>query len=194
MPSWIFHEGKYIFPQTFGTLAHQVMAADTLGDDTFVHFIADAVKVSPTRLDTSHTSQEIGKVVWDRMCLRNAVPSLQDTPHTTCYGCRGEFSDKDILATVCCERAFHGRCLLGLRSCPFCTIAWGGLRCVGCGGHTVRRGEQELHCSIVRRRLNRMSCCGADVHLQCKNRLSHCPGCGVVPSPQLVLFSPKEKL
>jgi len=72
-----FHEGNYCLPGTFGTLAHQVMAADILGDDSFVQFIAATLKVPSTCLDTSHTSQEVRMVVRDRLRLRDIVPSLQ---------------------------------------------------------------------------------------------------------------------
>ena len=36
-----FHEGNYCFPERFGTLTHQVMPANILGDDTFIMFVAE---------------------------------------------------------------------------------------------------------------------------------------------------------
>ena len=66
-----FHEGNYCFPERFGTLAHQVMAADILGDDTFVMFVAERLKVPSTRLNSSHRFRMI---IRDRMRLKRYCP------------------------------------------------------------------------------------------------------------------------
>ena len=67
-------------------------------------------------------------------------------------------------------------------SCPFCTVAWCGLRCAKCGGQTMQRDELEPYHMFEKRRCNRMACCGVDIHPHCKIWLSSCPGCGVSPS------------
>lgn len=56
-----FHEGKYNFPDKYGVLSHQVMAADLLGDYTFIAFVAESLKAPHTRLDISHNSHAIRK-------------------------------------------------------------------------------------------------------------------------------------
>ena len=178
-----FHEGKYNFPDKYGVLAHQVMAADLLGDDTFIAFVAESLKVPHTRLDISHNSHTIRKTVRDRLRLKDTFSSINDIPQNVCYKCRREFLQQDVLVKVgCCSRQYHRRCLLGVASCPFCTVAWCGLQCAKCGGHTMQRDELEPHRMLERRRSNRMACCGVDIHPHCKKWLTSCPGCGVSPS------------
>ena len=71
-----FHDVIYVIPQKYGTLAHHVMAADILGENTFFEFIASHFRIPVTRLDMSHNSHEIKNIVGDRMRLKVAVPSL----------------------------------------------------------------------------------------------------------------------
>lgn len=116
------------------------------------------------------------------MKLKYAVPCLQEPSHAMCFKCRGEYLEEDMLEFVaCCGRTFHRSCLLDVGSCPFCTVAWGGLICVKCGGHTVHRRERELYRSFEKRRNNRMVCCGVDVHPECKKWIYFCSSCGVSP-------------
>lgn len=60
-----FHEGNYHFPDRFGTLTHHVVAADILGDDTFIEFVAEWLKIPCTHLHGSHSSQELRKIIRD---------------------------------------------------------------------------------------------------------------------------------
>ena len=124
-----FHEGVYAIPDKFGTLAHQVMAADILGDDVFLQFIGSHFRVPVTRIDMSHTSHEIRNTVRDRMKLEVVVPSLQDSSLLECYVCKEGFLEEDAVVTVtCCRHTFHRTCILDVESCPFCTVAWGGVK------------------------------------------------------------------
>ena len=95
---------------------------------------------------------------------------------TQCVACKGDNLDSDSIASVvCCSQIFHRSCLEYITSCPFCTVAWGGLRCASCGYYTTSKEDKELYCFFKRRRGNRMICCGADVHFECKKKLSICP-------------------
>ena len=62
-----FHEGNYHIPvsERSGDLAHHVMSADVLGDDAFIGFVADTLKIPSTRLVLSHKCQEIQKTIRD---------------------------------------------------------------------------------------------------------------------------------
>ena len=85
-----FHEGNYHIPvsERSADLAHHVMSADVLGDDTFISFVADTLKVPPTRLLLSHKCQEIRKTIQDRMRTKDAYLSLRETPQGLCYLCK----------------------------------------------------------------------------------------------------------
>ena len=48
-----FLEGRYTIPTCYATLARQVFVADNLGDDTFLHFICDTLKLPEGRINTS---------------------------------------------------------------------------------------------------------------------------------------------
>ena len=124
-----FHEGNYLFPspEQYGILAQQVMAADILGDDSFIQFIATHLQVPTTCLDVSHTTQEVRMTVRDRLRIRSIVPCLQVASHMMCFQCKGKFLDEENRAVVlCCGRTFHCSCLVYVHSCPYCTVAWGG--------------------------------------------------------------------
>ena len=186
-----FHEGNYLFPspEQYGILAQQVMAADILGDDSFIQFIAAHLQVPTTCLDVSHTTQEVRMTVRDRLHIRSIVPCLQVASHMMCFQCKGEFLDEENRAVVpCCGRTFHCSCLVYVHSCPYCTVAWGGLRCAECGKNTVSHQDKELYLSFERRRACRMVCCGVDVHPRCKKPSAVCPGCGLSPRDNTATF------
>lgn len=179
-----FHEGNYCLPDHdhYGALAHHVMAADILGDDSFVQFISASLQVPPSCIDTSHTSLHVRMMVRDRLRLKSIVPSLQLAPKSQCIACKGDFLDSDRTAyVVCCGRISHCSCLDYVTSCPFCTVAWGGLRCASCGYYTTPKDGRELYRSLKRRRANRTTCCGGDVHFECRKESCICPACGVSP-------------
>lgn len=117
------------------------------------------------------------------MRLKDTFSSVNDIPQNVCCKCRREFLQQDVLVKVACSsRQYQRRCLLGVASCPFCTVAWCGLRCAKCGGQTMQRDELEPYHMFEKRHCNRMACCGVDIHPHCKKWLSSCPGCGVSPS------------
>ena len=174
-----FHEGNYSFPKQFGALAHEVMAADILGADTFNEFVAGVLKIPSNRLNLSHNSQELRKTIRDRLRLQRNVPVLEETRRDICYLCREGFLDEvPNLNVACCGRKFHRACLVDLYSCPFCKVAWGGLNCVKCGHYTVHQDEREPYLTYMERRNSRMACCGMDIHPQCKKSIAFCPDCG----------------
>jgi hypothetical protein len=47
-----FHEGRYTLPDKFGTLAHQVLVADGLGDDSFLNHISEMLMVPVGRINS----------------------------------------------------------------------------------------------------------------------------------------------
>ncbi len=195
---YINSEGTYHFPERFGALTHQILAADALGDDGFIEFVADNLKVSSSRLNLSHSTQAIRRTVRDRMRLKEAVPALIEPPLDVCYKCKVKFTQQDAVVEVaCCARAFHRTCLEGVFSCPFCTVAWGSCKCVKCRRHTMAKDEREPHFKYKTRRYQRMTCCGVDVHPQCERMMSLCPQCGVstqkITSETFVYLRMKER-
>lgn len=120
--------------------------------------------------------QDVKMVLRNKMCLKDAVPTLETSAH--CYVCKYaalRHSDR-IVDSLCCERSFHHSCLLDISVCPYCKEAWGGLPCVACGQPPVRQADRELFFSYERRRKGRMECCGVDVHPKCHRWVG--PGCG----------------
>ena len=49
-----FHEGKYTLPETATVLKHQVLAADNLGDDSFLKYICLKLNVPFGRVNGSN--------------------------------------------------------------------------------------------------------------------------------------------
>ena len=163
-----FHEGKCNIPaEQYGALARQVLAADGLGDDVFVVFvqhIRNSLKEQITLINCSNKMQNVKMVLWDKMHLKDVVPTLETSAH--CYVCKYvtlRHSDQ-IVDSLCCERSFHHSCLLEVSECPCCKEAWGGLPCAACGQPTVRDADRELFFSYERWRNGRMECCGVNVH------------------------------
>ena len=186
-----FHKGWYTLPTKYGELANDIIAADILGDDTFISFIADTLKIPASRFDTSHTSQEIRKVMRDRLRLSFVVPRLEDTPSNICFVCKATVTRAGHIVTVsCCGRLFHEQRLIDVYLCLYCTTAWGGLNCVMCGGGgaTITRGDHKPYLSFGWRSFYRFSCCGADVHPTCISMHSSCPVCQLPPAVDASIF------
>ena len=131
-----FHEYKYVWPERFSVIAHQVLAADNLGDDSFVEFISYELKVPVGRIDSSNTTQDVKMAIRDRLKLSDVV-KLRKSKGDECYSCKSVFMERELTCVVqCCGRMFHCSCLLDIKICPFCNKAWITLPCTVCGKRT----------------------------------------------------------
>ena len=175
-----FHEGKYTILETYSVLAHQVLAADNLGNEVFLDYICHELNVPRGRINSSNRTQDVKMALRDRMKLKPMVAQLQTVKR--CFVCQfGFMSEMEVTAVVaCCGRMFHSTCLVGVHTCPFCNEPWGGLPCIVCKKPTCSPHNHEPHVSFEWRRRNRMQCCAVDIHSRCKQ--SFCPACGSGPT------------
>ena len=173
-----FHEFNYEWPK-FSALAHELMAADYLGDDSFIEYVAVELKIPVGRLDSSNPMQKLKMTIRDRYKLYE-IMDLQTSDHTKCFMCKFMFLESELTDVVpCCGRTFHRNCLIWVTICPHCNAPWGGLPCIMCNKGTYNTKSQFIYRTYERRCSNRMSCCGADVHWSCRKCISKlCPGCG----------------
>ena len=167
-----FHEGKYTIPESYSALAHQVLAADNLGDEVFLDYICHELNVPLGRINSSNRTQDVKMALRDRMKLKSVVAQLQTVKR--CFVCQSGFmSEMEVTAVVaCCGRMFHSTCIVGVYTCPFCNEPWGGLPCVVCKKPTCSPHNCEPHVSFEWRRRNRMQCCGVISTLGASNQFA----------------------
>ena len=174
-----FHECRYVLPESFTTLAHHVVTADILGDDTFLTFVASTLKVPVGSLNSSHRNQDIKMTIRDRLKLMSIV-GLKDFPSGKCFACKGEFIDRELKDLLpCCGRTFHRSCVCDVSVCPYCKEPWASNPCAICGQPLHSSSDRYVYTSLEKRKNTRMQCCSADVHRRCRHKIRrHCPGCG----------------
>ena len=98
-----FHERRYVLPESFTALAHNVAMADVLGDTSFLNFVADTLKVYVGSLNNSHQNQDITMTIRDRYKLASLV-GLREFSRGKCFTCKGEFMDRELKGMSCCHR------------------------------------------------------------------------------------------
>ena len=164
-----FHKCKYKWPASYTTIAHQLMAANFLGDDSFMEYIAATLKVPVARLESSNTFQAIKMAVRDRLKLTEMM-DLKISDNSACFLCKFPFLSEKILASApCCGWRFHRSCIQHRLVCPYCTTPWAGLPCAFCSKATMpKTGAYE---GYKRRLRSRLVCCGADAHFRCRKRV-----------------------
>lgn len=170
-----FHEGRYTIPDHYVTLAHQVLAADNLGENIFLDYICNTLKVPKGRINSSNRYLDVKMALRDKMTLKNIVRDLRESTH--CFVCKNDLGDATALSG-CCNRVFHYTCILDCMSCPYCWEPWGRLPCFVCKKPTVSKNDRELFRSYTRRQQLQMKCFGVDIHMKCRRFVHVCPSCG----------------
>ena len=162
-------------------LAHQVLAADNLGDDEFIFFISNTFKIHCAKFNSSNKLHHVKMALRDRMRVKIVVPSLTATPQGhLCFACKkGYTGRKQSVVIACCSKNFHRNCLHYLSVCPFCHEAWEGLLFIKCKRPAISKYDKEKLLAYKRLLQRRMICCGVDIHPPVQSRITRiCLGCG----------------
>ena len=118
-----FHKGTYNWPEVFTIMAHQVLAADILGDDRFVEHVCYKLKLPTGRINSSNWTQDVKIAIRDKYKLSQMVATLTHSKQTQCYVCKDDFMkglDTSTHVVLCCGRRFHCSSLRDLKVCPYC--------------------------------------------------------------------------
>ena len=185
-----------MWPEKYSVLAHQLIAADTLGDDSFLAYISSELKLPVGRINSSNRTQNVKMAVRDKYKL-SAIVELKQASHQQCFACKlGFLAEGELTSLVaCCGRMFHRSCLMDVKVCPYCNEPWGSLPCCQCEKDTCIFKDRFLHGTFERRRSNRMSCCGADIHHKCRQFVhGSCPACGEGVDTFLKHYEGKESV
>ena len=82
-----FHKGTYVWPEEFTIMAHQVLAADMLGDNLFVKFVCSKLKLPAGRISRT---QDVRMAIRDMYKLTQIV-TLTHSKQLQCLVCKDDF-------------------------------------------------------------------------------------------------------
>ena len=77
-----FHEDKYTIPEKYGALAHEVLAANVLGYDSFM-YISQTLKVPVSQINSANRMCDVKMALQDKLRLKAVVPRLEESVY--CY-------------------------------------------------------------------------------------------------------------
>ena len=162
-----YRNGQFSLPDEFYHLLPAVSAADNIGDEQFLAYIAKTLYVHPNKLTMAC---DVKKTLRDRYRLKGRV-TLHPTPNDKCHACRDTFMETDKIDTTnCCGVRLHVMCMRRVTVCPHCGDGWVSLNCCVC--NRVCNSYDAV---------DRMECCDADIHIRCLSSVyyKYCPVCGL---------------
>ena len=187
-------------PGKHQTLAILMRVADFLGDVAILQNVAQQLGVPVESLQNTQSYQSVKKIFRDY--LRRMEYGFQKFHRGKCIACYKTVDERTCEQVVeeaalpvdlrrhihthlcCCDALIHRRCLETLEkpSCPLCKAEWALLPCCLCfrpiSADTLN--VPEVYKMFKEGLKNKTSCCKADLHPECRKRLSGCcPICKV---------------
>ena len=155
-----------------------LQVAKVMGDGRYLGFVAEYLKVDRRCVDSSHTRQELKKVLRDRLRLKKVVPRLIYS--CGCGICKDDVEGDKGERALCCGRYYHKACIKRKSVCHNCTETWRPQSCWICL-RKIDFDELNPLRSYAEIKTNRTLCCSADIHFQCHGELKSkpCLSCGI---------------